>query len=40
MDQLLLEIALINKIKEEYDNILRENKYLKEKIENYRVKKI
>ena len=33
MDQLLLEnFSLINKIKEEYDDLLKENKTLKEKI--------
>jgi len=40
MEQLLLEnFSLINKIKEEYDNILRENKSMKEKIEELEGKK-
>lgn len=40
MDQLLLEnYSLINKIKKEYDNILRENKSLKEKIRELEGKK-
>ena len=40
MEQLLLEnFSLINKIKEEYDNILRENKSLKEKIAELKGKK-
>ena len=40
MERLLLEnFSLINKIKEEYDNIIRENKSLKEKIRELEGKK-
>ena len=40
MDQLLLEnFSLINKIKEEYDHLLGENKLLKEKISELEGKK-